>query len=192
MVLWEGVRQRLGTPKHRTLRSKLESTVAESLPLLFNALTVSSGLYPPPPSLYNYSSLYLSSSLSLSLSVSLSLRNTDSLTLTGRAMSLGSLPAGFLSSQEVSGCHYERHTPNPLHSRPVFTGTQCCITRPVGRSSQCCVVSMYCYLSLSVAVLGLLSDAGCHDVVEAVRPCGQADITVAGSRPADLAQPGRG
>ena len=43
VVLWEGVRQRLGTPKHKILRSKLESTVAESLPLLFNALTVSSG-----------------------------------------------------------------------------------------------------------------------------------------------------
>ena len=40
VVLWEGVRERITTPKQRLLQSKLESNMAESLPTFFNALPV--------------------------------------------------------------------------------------------------------------------------------------------------------
>ena len=43
VILWEGGREKLATPKHRTLRSKLESVMTKSLPMFFNTLTVSSG-----------------------------------------------------------------------------------------------------------------------------------------------------
>ena len=41
VILWEGAKERLNSPSNRSIRSKLEAQVAQTLPLFFNTLTVS-------------------------------------------------------------------------------------------------------------------------------------------------------
>ena len=67
VVLWEGVRERIDKPANKQLKKKLVSTIATSMPQLFDTFKVSS-IYPFMES----SPLRLPHYLSLSLSLSLS------------------------------------------------------------------------------------------------------------------------